>query len=223
VKKSLVVMGKAPLPGEVKTRLVAGGALSAEDAAALYRCFLLDTLDLASRVSGVDTVLFFTPESAEALIRAMVPSANALVAQQGEDLAQRMVHIIDHQFHQGYEAVVLVGSDLPTLPLDYLNRAFAELEKPSVDLVLGPSQDGGYYLIGVKRPCPELLLDVNMSTPTVLKDTVGIAEGLGLEVILIPPWYDIDTKEDLARLRTELDSDPKPDAVRTKHFLDSHD
>jgi glycosyltransferase A (GT-A) superfamily protein (DUF2064 family) len=117
----------------------------------------------------------------------------------------------------GQGAAVLIGSDIPTLPMAHVNRAFALLGEH--DLVLGPSDDGGYYLIGTHRPHPRLLREVTMSTPTVLRDTLAIAAELGLRAALLPGWYDVDTLADLARLRAELSAAPTTVAPHTRAWL----
>jgi glycosyltransferase A (GT-A) superfamily protein (DUF2064 family) len=105
---------------------------------------------------------------------------------------------------QGYRYVAAMNSDSPTLPVTYLAQAFAALQQEEIDLVLGPSEDGGYYLIGCKRAYPRLVREVTMSTDHVLKDTLSIAAEMKLNVHLLPTWYDVDTAVDVARLQEEL-------------------
>ncbi len=111
-----------------------------------------------------------------------------------------------------------MDSDSPTLPAAYVAEAFARLDGPD-DVVLGPCDDGGYYLIGLKRPQPRLLREVQMSTPFVVRDTLALAEEMGLRVALLPTWYDVDTIAELARLRTELAESAKQTARHTRTLL----
>ena len=114
--------------------------------------------------------------------------------------------------------VAAVNSDGPTLPLAYLAGAFQELGKEA-DVVLGPSDDGGYYLIGLKRPAPRLLREVQMSTSHVTTDTLALAAEEGLKVALLPTWYDVDDAQSLARLKAELATAPPEVAPHTRAFL----
>jgi glycosyltransferase A (GT-A) superfamily protein (DUF2064 family) len=117
-----------------------------------------------------------------------------------------------------------MDSDSPTLPVAYVSEAFSRLQE-GADVVLGPCDDGGYYLIGLKQPQPRLLREVQMSTPTVLRDTLAIAEELGLRVVLLPTWYDVDTAAELQRLRQELATmsanDGSSPARHTRAFLET--
>ena len=114
-----------------------------------------------------------------------------------------------------------MNSDGPTLPAAHLERAFVAL-RDGADVALGPSADGGYYLIGVKQPAPRLLRGVRMSTPTVLADTLALAAEYGLRVELLPAWYDVDEAADLARLTRELAAAPLEVAPCTRAFLSQH-
>ena len=111
-----------------------------------------------------------------------------------------------------------MNSDGPTLPFAYLTAAFDALSD-HVDVVLGPSDDGGYYLIGLKQPAPRLLRDVPMSTPHVAADTLAVAQAENLSVALLPVWYDVDDVASLRRLREELDRAPAQVAPHTRSFL----
>jgi glycosyltransferase A (GT-A) superfamily protein (DUF2064 family) len=113
--------------------------------------------------------------------------------------------------------VVIMDSDSPTLPPAQVAGAFAALD--GADVVLGPCEDGGYYLIGLKRPQPRLLREVPMSTPHVLRDTLALAEQAGLRVALLAPWYDVDTAQELDRLRADLAYQAPGIAPHTRAFL----
>jgi len=179
---------------------------------------LLDTLHLIDQVQGAQPVIAFAPDWAEAYFRESAPARFRLVPQQGDDLGQRLNHVLRQHLQDGYAQAVVMNSDGPTLPLDYLKGAFARLDDPAVDVVLGPSEDGGYYLIGLKEPC-RALFDVTMSTPSVLEETLALADGAGLAVECLSPWHDVDVWEDIARLSQDLANLPDTDAAHTRRFL----
>ncbi len=116
-----------------------------------------------------------------------------------------------------------MSSDSPTLPAAYVAKAFDILARDEADVVLGPCDDGGYYLIGLAQPQPRLLREVPMSTPHVLRDTLALAATAGLRAVLLPPWYDIDVADDLRRLAAELAASPPEGAHHTRAFLDRLD
>ncbi len=209
-------MAKTPGSGNAKTRIT---SLAPAQVAELYRCFLLDTMALAMLVESVEPVVAYTPPEAEREMRALMPPGFAVVPQEGADLNERMENAFRRRFQLGYDAVVMMGSDSPNLPPTYVARALRALEDPQVDVVLGPCDDGGYYLIGLKSLHPELFRQVKMSTPAVLEDTLRIATEVNLRVALLPPWYDVDTGEDLLRLRTSLLENDSSVAEHTHRFL----
>ena len=209
-------MAKAPLPGQVKTRLCPPCTL--EEAAELYRCFLLDTFELAARLQGITVTVAYFPSEVEETFKAMVPPAFGLMSQKGRDLEEKMNNAFERLFALGYKQIVLIGADIPTLPPAYIVKAFALLAQEETDLVLGPSADGGYYLIGMKAPHPELFQRVAMGTERVLAQTLERARRANLRVSLLPPWYDVDTRDDLERLRAELRTTPQV-AIHTRAFL----
>jgi rSAM/selenodomain-associated transferase 1 len=178
---------------------------------------LRDTLDLMRRVPHVQPAIAFLPVEERAYFQALAPGFE-LVVQQGDDLGQRLDHALSGALAAGYQQAVIMNSDGPTLPLAYLTGAFDALTH-GADVVLGPSDDGGYYLIGLRRPAPRLLREVRMSTPHVLVDTLAIAAQERLQVELLPVWYDVDDAASLARLRAELAVAPPTVARHTRDFL----
>jgi rSAM/selenodomain-associated transferase 1 len=216
VKRALVVVAKEPVPGQTKTRL--SPPLDPEQAVELYRAFLLDTLDLVAQVEGASAIVAYTPETARGYFSQIAPRGFGLVPQMGENLGQRLDHVSTHCLCTGYDQVVVMNSDGPTLPVEHLRQAFDLLDRSDVDVVLGPSDDGGYYLVGLKRSCPALF-DVVMSTPTVLQETLALACEQGLRSACLPSWYDVDTPADLQRLGKELLSRPDHVAARTRQLL----
>ncbi len=199
-RNALLVVAKRPAAGQTKTRLTP--PLSPEQAAALYECLLRDTLDLIRRVPDVQPAIAFLPEDAEGYFAALAPDFE-LFPQEGPDLGARLDNALSHTLSRGYERVAIMNSDGPTLPVASLTAAFEALGN-GADVVLGPADDGGYYLIGLKRPAPRLLREVRMSTPTVLADTLALAAEEGLRVALLPIWYDVDDVASLERLRDRV-------------------
>jgi rSAM/selenodomain-associated transferase 1 len=215
---ALIVVAKRPAPGQTKTRLTP--PLSAENAAALYECFLLDTLELMRQVPDVQPVVAYLPDEARTYFAGLAPDFELLL-QEGQALGARLDNALTSYLQRGYRRVVIMNSDGPTLPPSCLNAAFEALAGEA-DVALGPCDDGGYYLIGLKRPAPRLLREVQMSTPCVTTDTLNLAAEEGLRVALLPEWYDVDDAASLARLASELTDTPADVARHTRTFLEAH-
>jgi uncharacterized protein len=213
---ALCIMAKAPEPGRVKTRLCP--PLSPDDAAELYRCFLLDKIAQVREVAGAEPDLAYAPAQAAAVFEALAPGF-ALLVQRGADLTARLVAVCDELFGDGCDAAIMIDSDTPTLPTEHLERAVALMSGGAPDLVLGPSEDGGYYLIGLRRPRPELFEGMRWSTPTVLAETERRARALGLSSTRLPAWYDVDTAADLARLQADLTARSDGGPRHTRRFV----
>jgi rSAM/selenodomain-associated transferase 1 len=200
----LGMFGKRPVPGEVKTRLAAelGPAYAAEAHAAM----LFDQLDqwASDRVlsPGGRRVLVYAPDDAGSWFDARVPEAFALQPQTSGDLGRRMHDFFAGEFEDGASRVVLIGSDSPTLDPTHVIGAFLCLE--GRDVVLGPSTDGGYYLIGCRRAVPPIFEGIDWSTPSVLSQTIERLRDTGLSLSVLPPWYDVDTLDDWRMLTGHL-------------------
>ena len=207
----LLVFAKRPEPGRVKTRLTA--LLSPGEAAALYEAFLLDALDAYAqmgRTDGVDVRVHVAPRPGDPDgFTDLVPRGVAAHRQRGDGLGQRMHHAFLDAFAAGYERVAVVGTDHPTLPVDFVRMACELLRTPR-RVVLGPSEDGGYYLMGLNELYAELF-DMDYSHSGVFDDTLAAAARTPAEPVVLPPWYDVDTPGDLARLAADLREQP-PDA-----------
>lgn len=214
MERTLLVVAKEPAAGQTKTRLCP--PLDAATAAGLYAAFLRDTLDIMRRVPAVRREIVYLPADAAGYFRDLAPDM-ALSLQYGASLGERLDNLLTTSFVHGAAQAVVMDSDSPTLPAAFVARAFALLDEH--DLVLGPCDDGGYYLIGLRSPQPRVLRDVTMSTPHVVRDTLSIAAELGLHVALLPAWYDVDTAAELARLRAELRAAPPEVAAHTRRFL----
>ena len=212
---ALVIFAKAPVPGQVKTRLCP--PLTPDEAATLHGSFVLDTLERTRAAVmklklPLDRYLACAPSSTLVFFKIMEErQAVKLMDQEGENLGERMSRAFDRMFEKGYRRVLIVGADVPSLPLDHYTQALAQLEKH--DVALGPALDGGYYLIGLNKPAPGLFEGIPWSTDRVLSVTRDKAAGLGLSVGLLPEWRDIDTIDDLKSL---IDASGV-DATRPKH------
>lgn len=215
---ALVVFAKAPIPGQVKTRLCP--PLTPDEAATLHGSFVLDTLERTKTAAvklklPIDRYLACAPTVTHVFFKIMEERQGVkLIDQVGDDLGERMNQACATRFAQGYGQVLLIGTDVPSLPLDYLQQAIALLERH--DLVLGPAFDGGYYLIGLRRPIPELFVDIPWSTDQVFRLTQEKAVALGLATALLEPWRDVDTLADLQALSNACDAEtkkPKNDRV----------
>jgi uncharacterized protein len=214
---AVAIMAKAPRAGEVKTRLCP--PLSPEEAAALYHCFLLDKVEQVRALPGARPAIAYTPAERRSFFEALAPGF-VLLLQRGADLGERLANGFEALFAARHAAVLLIDSDTPTLPTAWLAWACASLAASPADVVLGPSEDGGYYLIGLRKLHRELFADVRWSTPEVLPETLRRARSLGLVVATVPPWFDVDTADDLARLRSTLATVPAGAARHTRRFLE---
>jgi rSAM/selenodomain-associated transferase 1 len=198
---AVAVMAKAPEPGVVKTRLCP--PLSPREAAALARAFLRDRIAQVDTLGDVGRFVAFAPASARAAFERLAPGFT-LLPQHGEDLGQRMRSTLATLLTRGHRAAIVVGTDTPTLPTAVLAGAVEYLAADDADVVLGPAEDGGYYLIGVRDDHVRLFEDVPWSTSAVLEITLGRARAAGLRTVCLSSCGDVDTPDDLARLRAAL-------------------
>lgn len=199
-RNALVILTKAPQPGQSKTRLVP--PLSYAEAADLARALLLDQLENLATFGGARLFIAFTPETAAGFFDGFSAQGFTCFAQRGQSLGERMSHAFEHLFASGFANVILIGSDLPALPVRFFHQAYAWLEK-SADVVLGPSADGGYYLIAMNRLITAIFDDIGWSSADVLSQTLHKLDDLSLKHELFSEWYDIDTVKDLARLQSQ--------------------
>jgi hypothetical protein len=216
VRVAMAIMAKAPVAGEVKTRLCP--PLSHLQAADLYRCFLLDKVAQLRSIPGATPIIAYTPEEGRSVFEQLAPGFD-LIAQRGADLGRRLLNTLSALLADGYRGAVAIDSDTPTLPSAFLLGAIDLVVDPTIDLVLGPSDDGGYYLIGMSRPRPALFEGMPWSTAEVLPETIRRAEAAGLKVACLPPWFDVDTPDDLERLRASLAAAAAGTAQHTRRFL----
>jgi rSAM/selenodomain-associated transferase 1 len=190
-----IIFAKEPVPGQVKTRL--SPPLLPEDACRLYLAFLEDILSEMGQLPDMALALAYTPAGAEGFFRKLAPAAVGLVPQEGRDLGERMLRAAAWGFEAGFQTVLLRGSDSPDLPAALLSEARQRLRTGASQVLLGPSRDGGYYLVGLQGLYPELFADIPWSTRKVLAETLSRTTELSLQVLLLPCWGDIDTYADL--------------------------
>lgn len=214
---ALVVMAKAPIPGAVKTRMTP--PLSAHQAADLSRALLLDLLDHLRTLDGVGRFVAFDPAGAAPLFEKIVPGGFVSFPQQGDHLGERMRRALERVLGQGNRSVVLIGSDFPVFPIRWLEDALSWLNGSDDCVVIGPSRDGGYYLIGMSRLVEELFNDIPWSSESVLAATLEKLERLGIQPRLAPQWFDFDTIADLRDLQAHIRHCGTRLQPRTARFL----
>ena len=202
---AIAVMAKAPREGAVKTRLVP--PLSPAEAAELGACFLRDVAGnilAASREAPIDGYVAYSPPGSEAEFAALLPSGIALLPPRQEGLGASLFDAATDLLAAGYGAACLVNADSPNLPTARLVEAAQSVLRPGDRVVLGPADDGGYYLIGLKQPHRRLFEDIAWSTEIVLRQTLERAAELGLDAAMLASWYDVDDAAGLKLLRRDL-------------------
>jgi len=227
---ALAVMTKAPRPGKVKTRLVP--PLMNKEAAQLNSCFLRDTAAAISaccrrmraQESGqpiASGVAVYTPVGAESEYREILPMDFSLLPQRGQDFGERLFFAAEDLFKCGFETACLIDSDSPTIPPESFVRAVELLSSPDKCLVLGPCDDGGYYLIGLKELRREVFEGIDWSTERVFDQTKQRADQIGIEVRELPRGFDVDDQATLRRLCNELLDENAPGNIApdTREFL----
>ncbi len=192
-ERALVVFVKDPAPGAVKTRLA--GALGPAVAAELYRCLAEHVLASTTPAPGeYERLVFFDPPRARDQMRAWLPGVRLLAQSEG-DLGTRLSDATARAFARGASRVAVVGTDTPGLARDTVVAALGALD--AADVVIGPTEDGGYYLLALGQPLPELFAGIAWSTPSVATDTRARAAAAGLVVHELPVLRDVDTIEDV--------------------------
>ena len=197
---ALILFARDPVVGQVKTRL--NPFLDPQTIFDLYLCFLADSIDTLCLVESADRFVGIKPSNLSGYFDRLDPScAISVFVQEGQDLGERMQNAFASRFAEGYGKVVIVGADSPSLPTKYIHQAFAS----NRDVVLGPSVDGGYYLIGMCGSVVDLFGGVAWGGDTVLEQTRERLERRGASLELLPAWYDVDRPEDLKFLKTHLE------------------
>jgi rSAM/selenodomain-associated transferase 2/rSAM/selenodomain-associated transferase 1 len=213
---AVVMMARAPWSGG-KTRLAP--ALSEGAHAALRHALALDTLDVVTSLPDVQHIVACEPADACEPMRALVGPQVDVLAQRGDDLGQRLRHVFEDVFRLGAESVVVIGSDLPDLPVRVLHDAMAALRARTDRVVIGPAADGGYYLIGMSQSHPALFDRIEWSTDRVLQQTIEAAKAQNLEPLLLEEWVDVD---DLRGLQAVVRRPSESGAARTRAWALEH-
>ena len=210
---ALTVMAKAPVPGRVKTRL--SPPLTAEQAATLNTHFLRDTLaslGTAAAQCPAECVVSYTPVGQEAAFAGILPPGTLLLPQRGDGFGERLLTTAADLFACGFSAVCLIDSDSPTVPTGEFTRAVQTLLPAPGEVadraVLGPSEDGGYYLLGLTAPHARLFAEITWSTEIVADETEQRAAEINLPMTRLRTWFDVDDQRSLERLRRELAGEP---------------
>lgn len=198
---AVMIMAKKPQEGMVKTRLCP--PLSPAQATALYHCFLCDKIAQVRSLSGATPALAYAPADSLSFFVELAPDFT-LLPQRGDDLTTRLIEAFTYLLATGYKAVIATDSDSPHLPTAYMQQAVDLLAAERADVVLGPSDDGGYYLIGLQHVYHELFTDMPWSTSAVYDETVRRAHVRHLRVATLPTWFDVDTAADLQRLQSDF-------------------
>lgn len=201
---ALAVMAKAPVVGQVKTRLLP--SFPAEEAAELSRSLLVDQLNHLQGLDTADFYLAFAPDDAQLVMEKLAPPCFHLFPQQGDDLGARMASVFERLFRMGHKNIALIGGDLPPVPLGFFDQTYAFLESLKKRVVLGPSRDGGYYLVGCNQLTPEIFQAMRWSHSEVLTETQNKLASLKVDCHLLPLWFDIDTADDLRHLESVADN-----------------
>lgn len=203
-KASLIVFAKLPEPGKVKTRL--GEAIGMEQAAEVYRQFAAHAFSLAHELDseGATVYVFYAPGAAQVEVERWVGHPYRYLQQRGNDLGERMRNAFDTAFADGAVKSVIIGTDVPELEVDIIKAAFDALT--TTDVVLGPSTDGGYYLLGMKERTEDLFSNIEWSSGHVLEQTLRRVRQLNLTYYMLQSLADVDTAEDYAALLARLRS-----------------
>jgi rSAM/selenodomain-associated transferase 1 len=213
---AIAVMAKAPVPGRCKTRLMP--RLSPAQAAALSAAFLRDVtgnVQAASSDGSVAGFVAYAPAGAAALFDGMLAPGTGLLLADGNidcppgvrGFGRCLLHAVQTLLADGQQSVCVLNADSPNLPTAYLRQAALALAAPGNRVVLGPAEDGGYYLLGMKQAHAGLFADIDWSTERVCAQTIARADAMGLELVLLPPWYDVDEPASLDRLWADIAGD----------------
>jgi hypothetical protein len=202
---AIAIVCKTPGVGGGKSRL--RPLLGAERVARLSACFIRDVAAALEAVPGSlgrELFAIFSPAGSEPSLRALLPLPWTLVLREEPSIGFVLESSMTAFLADGHDCAILANGDSPTLPTDVIVEAIRALRAPGDRVVLGPALDGGYYLVGLKRPHPRLFQDIAWSTPEVLACTLERAKEIGLPVTLLPTWYDVDEPKDFLRLQNEL-------------------
>ena len=202
MKKAVICFTRVPKPGFTKTRLL--GLLTPQQCARLHWAFLRDLTQVYSLVSA-DLFIAHTPDPDWDELKCLFPAASGFFPQEGDDLGEKMHHALCQVFSMGYDMAILTGADLPLMTPGHLHSGFEALE--TAEITIGPTPDGGYYLIGMKQPHKEIFHVPSYGGATVFENTIAAIEAAGLSVCAALPCGDVDTAEDLRELYRQIHPD----------------
>ena len=220
MKRAIIIMAKVPQAGNVKTRLQ--NILAPEECESLAEAFLRDAVNKAHTACENVFIAFFPSEEIQRL-RKILPDESNFIEQTGENLGEKMFNVFQFVFEQKTDSIVMIGTDSPTFPFDYIEQAFEFLETNS-EIVLGKTEDGGFYLIGLRRLRREIFENVAWSSPKTFEQVFENVRNLELHLRETPGWYDVDEKRDLIKLNNEIthNDNAKRRAPNTFDWLKKH-
>ena len=216
MNNALIIFTRVPLPGQTKTRLMP--FLSGEECAHLHTCFIRDAYEKAKQVNA-DIFVFYTPEEEKERLLCVLREEAVCIPQQGEDLGMRMKTAIDHVLKMGYQKAILIGTDIPQIRVETFQEAFSALDEH--DIVIHPTYDGGYYLIGMTREQDSIWKVRRYGSNTVIQDTLQHMQEANLTVALGEKYYDIDDKYDLKQLFCDIKTGVVSNCPNTEAYLES--
>lgn len=214
-ESAIILMAKQPQAGRTKTRLCPPFTL--ESAALLYEAMLRDTLALVGNLVGVQIAVAVSPPDSLGYFHQITPPGTLLISVEGDTIGVCLDRSLSMLLERGYRKALALNTDGPSVPHEYLEQAVRMLDEN--DLAVGPGEDGGYYLVGMKQPYHSIFEDIPWSTGEVLARTLAQAERLGLRTALTPPWYDVDSPPDVQRLLAELPRLPAESLAHTRRFF----
>ena len=197
---TLIIFAKSPIPGKVKTRLTPH--ITPTEAAELYKAFIADIIFNVHKLKCEQVIIAYTPSNAEATFHSICGQLVKYLPQKGDNLGERMKNAFRHTFHKGSTRTVIIGTDSPTLPLSYIQKAFDVLKE--VPVAIGPNFDGGYYLIGLSEQNYAIFDGIDWSTSKVFDQTLTRIQAINKQLYVLPPWYDVDTPDNLEFLRSHI-------------------
>jgi rSAM/selenodomain-associated transferase 1 len=219
---AIIIMAKVPRVGFVKTRLQP--FLSDEQTVSLAVCFLQDAISNANRITP-NIIVAFTPPDGRKEVAALSSELNVfLIEQRGGDLGERIESAVEYAQSKNFNPIIVIGTDSPTLPVEYIQTAVESFQSGKTDVALGAAEDGGFYLIGLRKNHPGIFDNIAWSSTSVFEQTTQNVKQLGLQLRRLPEWFDVDTPADLFRLREEMLTDEKFQfrAPQTFQWLAAH-
>lgn len=215
MKQALILFTRVPIAGKTKTRLQT--ALTPEQCAQAHSAFLQDVASSCLAPQQWDLLVFYGEEGSLSVLQELLPQQKDFFVQQGKILGEKMDRAIADTFKMGYDRCVLIGADLPLINREIIAQAMRTLGETS--LVLGPTVDGGYYLVGSTKPCPEIFSGQSYGGSNVFENTVAAAQKAGLSLGTVATMEDIDQPEDLRNFADKLSMQPEKICPHSRRFL----